>query len=690
MKQSKAINKIKLISWIIFMFPGLALLGQTQIEKGNSLPIKDSSRSFFQPPPFFPHFPMSIFITGANINGENLPLGAEIGVFDIDPNDGSQVCVGAATVGEQFVAGSYVKLLASKNDGSLPGHLNGFIQGNDLIFKYFVPSLGIIESVNVSFPFAGYDYSFTSQGLAFVTLSATVPTTLYNVEVTPDPSDGGLTTGGGIYLEGSSITLNASANSGYRFNAWIENGQIVSENQEFSFLVTSNRNLHADFKCLWVPPVNLQAEVVEDDILLTWEPPVLAVAGEWKHWDNGTNSFAIGKTNGGTFRFAAKWDNLFNYSGWVVNKVAFFPKYDADFTLLVWIGDNATNLLVSQIVEEVVPNQWNEVFLETPVPINIFEELRVGFECSHQANEYPAGCDNGPVNTFYGDLISFDGLTWKSLKYDYNINRDWNIQVWIEHDIETKSLPKPIADIGLTCVQQDEEISMIETKPTVFLPQAKTEFLGYNIFRSDVQIANHISGTSFTDPNLPPGIYSYFVQSVFDQGLSKRTGPALAEIGSYQTIQYQMPEGWSGFSSFVTPDDNGILEIFSQIGDSIIALKDLNQYYNLTNDSLSARKGYFVKVTDTCNFQITGKTSFNRIMQLSAGWNLIPALTTVEIYPTEVAITGNFKIIIEAASHLLFWPEYNIRSLEKIQPGKAYLIFMLTDGMIEFPNFTNN
>jgi len=151
-----------------------------------------------------------------------------------------------------------------------------------------------------------------------------------------------------------------------------------------------------------------------------------------------------------------------------------------------------------------------------------------------------------------------------------------------------------------------------------------------------------------------------------------------------------LPKGWSGFSTLVNPDQIMIEEVFSQVGDTLLALQDLSTFYNLSGDTINSRTGYFVKVSDSCSINLSGKTINNRILELSAGWNLIPSITEIEITPSELAFTGNYKIIIEAASNLVLWPEHNIHSLETIKPGKAYMIFMLTDGSIEFPNFTNN
>ena len=74
--------------------------------------------------------------------------------------------------------------------------------------------------------------------------------TPYTINATANPSDGGIVTGGGQYLGGSSVTVTASANGGYCFNNWTENGTEVSTNSSYTFTVSGNRNLVANFVSL--------------------------------------------------------------------------------------------------------------------------------------------------------------------------------------------------------------------------------------------------------------------------------------------------------------------------------------------------------------------------------------------------------------------------------------------------------
>ena len=69
----------------------------------------------------------------------------------------------------------------------------------------------------------------------------------YTVTVSANPTNGGNVTGGGTYQQGQSCTVTATANTGYNFTNWTENGNVVSTQANFTFTVNSNRTLVANF-----------------------------------------------------------------------------------------------------------------------------------------------------------------------------------------------------------------------------------------------------------------------------------------------------------------------------------------------------------------------------------------------------------------------------------------------------------
>jgi hypothetical protein len=89
------------------------------------------------------------------------------------------------------------------------------------------------------------DYSFTVTESA--TYIAHFSAQTYTVTVAADPNEGGNVSGGGSFNYGQICTVHALANGCYRFVNWTENGSIISGQRDYSFTVTSNRNLIANF-----------------------------------------------------------------------------------------------------------------------------------------------------------------------------------------------------------------------------------------------------------------------------------------------------------------------------------------------------------------------------------------------------------------------------------------------------------
>ena len=99
------------------------------------------------------------------------------------------------------------------------------------------------ENGNVVSTNANYTFTVTSDR----TLVANFTLQSYTISVSANPSNGGSVSEGGSYNYGQSCTVHATANTGYIFNNWTINGSVVSTNANYTFTVTSNRNLVANF-----------------------------------------------------------------------------------------------------------------------------------------------------------------------------------------------------------------------------------------------------------------------------------------------------------------------------------------------------------------------------------------------------------------------------------------------------------
>jgi hypothetical protein len=88
------------------------------------------------------------------------------------------------------------------------------------------------------------DYQFIMDGNKALVANFTLQLV---VGLSSNPAEGGTTTGGGAYDLDESVTITASANEGYSFTNWTEGTNVVSENANYTFTITENRELVANF-----------------------------------------------------------------------------------------------------------------------------------------------------------------------------------------------------------------------------------------------------------------------------------------------------------------------------------------------------------------------------------------------------------------------------------------------------------
>jgi hypothetical protein len=92
---------------------------------------------------------------------------------------------------------------------------------------------------------AGETESDNSNYITLTTLAAQPST--YTLSLSSSPAGAGTLSGGGTFNEGTTVTAHAAPNAGYSFVNWTEGGVQVSASASYTFNITSNRNLVANF-----------------------------------------------------------------------------------------------------------------------------------------------------------------------------------------------------------------------------------------------------------------------------------------------------------------------------------------------------------------------------------------------------------------------------------------------------------
>jgi hypothetical protein len=133
--------------------------------------------------------------------------------------------------------------------------------------------------------------------------------TLETISVTASPSNDGTVSGGATNAEGSTNTVMATANSGFAFVDWTVNGTIVSTSSNYSFTLSSNTALVANFLPTFSITVN------------SAQPGEGSVSGDANNAEGSTNTV-----------WAAADDN-FAFTTWTVNGVTVSASPEYTFVL---------------------------------------------------------------------------------------------------------------------------------------------------------------------------------------------------------------------------------------------------------------------------------------------------------------------------------------------------------------------
>ena len=104
------------------------------------------------------------------------------------------------------------------------------------------------QNGNVVSTNASYTFTVNANRTLVANFTYVAPPTNYTVTVSANPTEGGTVTGGGTYQEGQTCTVEATTNVGYNFINWTENGVEVSASASYTFTVTANRTLVANYE----------------------------------------------------------------------------------------------------------------------------------------------------------------------------------------------------------------------------------------------------------------------------------------------------------------------------------------------------------------------------------------------------------------------------------------------------------
>lgn len=275
------------------------------------------------------------------------------------------------------------------------------------------------------------------------------------------------------------------------------------------------------------PPENVMATAVDNfDVEISWDASEIGGEEGWLAWDNGELEGYLGLNNPGEWDVASRFTStdIMPYIGGQITEVKFQPgtSTSSDYTVRVWTGSMASNLVAEETVLSPEPTAWNTVTLTTPVEIVQGQEIWIGYHINQTevANPggYSAGYDPGPS---LGGLYLNTGTGWQDLSGDADYDKNWVIQGWVE--------------------QPDGQL-------TPFEPNTHTntrELDGYNIWHADVSGGEYAlvgtvgaDETSFVHTDPVMGAFNYYVVTAIYDGVDSQLSEEAAAyvLGQYSEL----------------------------------------------------------------------------------------------------------------------------------------------------------
>lgn len=156
----------------------------------------------------------------------------------------------------------------------------------------------------------------------------------------------------------------------------------------------------------------------------------------------------------------------------------------------------------------------------------------------------------------------------------------------------------------------------------------------------------------------------------------------------------ELNEGWSIFSTYLDVEESSLDYLFNDIINKIVIIKDDQgnvywpEYYLNSINFLEIGKAYQIKMYENESITFSGiKVDHNTPISLSDGWNLLGYLheNPSEIEYMLSPIVDNLVIIKDNVGNV-FWPEFNLNSMQQIQPNKGYQIKLQYSSIFSFPD----
>ena len=397
-------------------------------------------------------------------------------------------------------------------------------------------------------------------------------------------------------------------------------------------------------------PNDLQATVNSYDVSLSWQPQNPGDASLQYGTGSYANCFPLNNSSGTYWAQRYPASILSNHAGMAVTKVSVYFKYAGSYRMKLYLGDECSpdpEDLLYQRMYEASAESWQDIIVESPVFIDYTKDLWVVMYGDSSIDHPATYCNYSEGGVENSAIYSFSGTNWVGLPGNY---RSWMMKTYLTDGTYT-----------------------------------------YNLYRNGEAVATNLTDNTYTDSNLPDGIYDYHVTTNYFGGESDPSNVVSVQIGTPVTQTISFTSGWNWWSTYIEQegieglgmlqdglDGNGI-SIRSQADGYIDYYAGYGWYGSLSG--INNESSYKIKTDAPCSVAMTGMGAVpsQHPITLSHGWTWMGYVPSIAMDVNEAlsgmnAVQGD--MLKSQQGYADYYPNYGwYGSLNTIEPGMGLMYY---------------
>lgn len=188
--------------------------------------------------------------------------------------------------------------------------------------------------------------------------------------------------------------------------------------------------------------------------------------------------------------------------------------------------------------------------------------------------------------------------------------------------------------------------------------------------------------------------YWWRVRAVTQYGTYGLWATAWSFTTELESLNIQLSTGWNLISSYITPEDSDIEEIFAEISDDLKIVKNgAGQIYDPSQGINSIGNWYYsdaylVNMLNANTLSVIGTKVVPQStpLFLNTGWNMSAYFRDNPMSPSN-ALTGIGSVLVLAKSNSgdLYSPTYGINTIGNLMPGQGYYLYLNDNSILMYP-----